>query len=120
MNTDPPCIGCGYCCAEAPCFPAMWRFGTEWTSPCPALQWNGERHLCGAALERPELSEPLGFGLGCIAPRNPWQSVLVDRTQLRDPGNVYEAILRSFEPLPGRGFACASNEDEKQEDGGAR
>lgn len=112
--SDLPCIGCGYCCAQLPCFPALWRFGTEWTSPCPALSWTGERHLCGAALECPDLSEPLGFGLGCLYPGNPWQRELVDRTCDREPGNLCESILRSFEAMPGRTIRV-----EKTEDGGA-
>ena len=42
-----PCNGCGACCLATKCALAMGIFGPEREGPCPALEWTGERSVCG-------------------------------------------------------------------------
>ena len=41
-----PCNGCGVCCASAPCPLSRVLLGHR-SGGCPALVWQGERHVCG-------------------------------------------------------------------------
>ena len=76
MPTEPklPCNGCGFCCVKSPCKLAvkiydLSSFYGGATLPCPALSWNGARHICANA-ER--YREELNIGKGCRNPLNPW------------------------------------------------
>ncbi|MBI3446272.1 MAG: hypothetical protein HY055_13170 [Magnetospirillum sp.] len=46
-----PCNGCGVCCALELCPLGILRFGRI-AGPCPALDWDGERYVCGLLLRR--------------------------------------------------------------------
>ena len=42
------CTGCGKCCQEEVCVIGMMTMNLpNDTGPCPALEWNGARYLCG-------------------------------------------------------------------------
>jgi hypothetical protein len=82
------CVGSGYCCAKAPCVAAMREHPELLGGPCPELEWNGERHLCGLLMNATEekakwLKEQLAIGAGCCSPLNSWRrEPLKDRTRL--------------------------------------
>jgi hypothetical protein len=38
-----PCVGRGYCCMKAQCGLSFAKYGYQ--NVCPALQWNGRRHI---------------------------------------------------------------------------
>lgn len=68
------CVGCGFCCIKSPCPLAVKLYDLSSfyggaTLPCPALSWNGKRHICANA-ER--YREVLNIGKGCRAP-NLWR-----------------------------------------------
>ena len=76
MPVEPtlPCNGCGFCCVKSPCKLAVSMYDLSSfyggaTLPCPALSWNGERHVCANA-ERHR--EQLAIGKGCCAPLTSW------------------------------------------------
>lgn len=53
------CNRCGYCCTSSPCPLAMALLGLRQSSGgCPALEWDGERSVCGIA-EHPERYAPV-------------------------------------------------------------
>lgn len=41
-----PCNGCGFCCAAEPCQIAVDYAGAA-EGPCPAMQFEGDRFVCG-------------------------------------------------------------------------
>lgn len=45
--TGSPCNGCGYCCASEPCGIAREFIGAGEEGPCPALEHEGGRFVCG-------------------------------------------------------------------------
>ena len=64
-----PCVGCGYCCSQAPCFIARIKH-PDWTSPCPELIKRDGRFWCGAVErmkgdDREQVEEDLAIGAGC-------------------------------------------------------
>lgn len=60
------CIGCGYCCAKAPCELASRSDCWDLETGCNALRWDGKRHLCQFYLDDPEtVSLILAIGWGC-------------------------------------------------------
>jgi len=70
-----PCIGCGFCCVSAPCPLAvkMYNLSSFYggaTLPCPALSWNGKRHMCANAEKH---RGQLAIGKGCRTALNPWR-----------------------------------------------
>lgn len=90
-----PCNGCGWCCASEPCGIAREFIGSDGEGPCPALEHEGGRFVCGlivrplvylgrlaglaerdfapsrindlGALIGSEIAEALGAGKGCCA-----------------------------------------------------
>jgi hypothetical protein len=60
------CIGCGYCCAKAPCSIATSLDCWSPETGCEALIWNGSRHLCHLVVEDPDVfGKLLAIGAGC-------------------------------------------------------
>ncbi|MFJ7441275.1 hypothetical protein ACIQW5_26935 [Methylorubrum thiocyanatum] len=88
-----PCNGCGWCCASEPCGIAREFIGADGEGPCPALEREGGRFVCGLiirplvylgraagldgadeaqpeeadALLGSQIAEALGAGKGCCA-----------------------------------------------------
>jgi hypothetical protein len=61
-----PCIGCGYCCAKAPCEIASRYDCWSLETGCEALKWDGTRHRCLFYLDNPEvIGDILAIGWGC-------------------------------------------------------
>lgn len=63
----PACVGCGYCCKQAPCVLAMIKFDLDVCRPdgtvvCPALKSHDNRYWCDFAEEH---REGLAIGAGC-------------------------------------------------------
>ena len=44
--TGAACNGCGVCCAYAPC-PMGMLLSRSRTGTCKALEWSGDRYVCG-------------------------------------------------------------------------
>lgn len=64
------CVGCAFCCNQAPCLLAVingWQVVGE---PCSKLYHNGERYRCRAVEEREEWAGMLFAGEGCCSPLN--------------------------------------------------
>lgn len=82
------CVGCGWCCRTGPCavallkvLPLAWPFSRGWV--CPALAWDGRRHLCHWHGWRQAFKAVglIGYGEACIMRNNPWRfGPLCDRT----------------------------------------
>lgn len=47
-----PCNGCGVCCVAGPC-PLGVLVSRRFKGACAALQWNGERYVCGVLAAQP-------------------------------------------------------------------
>lgn len=47
-----PCNGCGVCCLAEPC-PLGVLISRRRHGACDALQWDGERYVCGALTAQP-------------------------------------------------------------------
>ncbi len=78
-----PCNGCGLCCQNEICPLGQFAF-PSWQAPCPALERDGDRFVCGL-VNRPEVYAPIktavngveemraaamhanGVGIGCDA-----------------------------------------------------
>ena len=70
------CVGCGFCCVQSPCPLAvkMYNLSSFYggvTAPCPALSWNGERHICANA---EQYRGVLAIGKGCRSPNSWWRA----------------------------------------------
>ncbi len=81
------CIGCGFCCLKAPCEAARRVYGAGVTL-CPALKWDGSRHVCSLMLLPNPLGEQfkfeLGAGAGCCCGLNSWRhEPLQNRLELK-------------------------------------
>jgi hypothetical protein len=71
------CIGCGFCCMQAPCSGSVRLYGDSY--PCPALTWSelDQRHYCKLC----QIPGPLGecyrkefyIGAGCCSGLNSWR-----------------------------------------------
>lgn len=44
------CNGCGVCCAMTPC-PLSWLLLRHRRGPCPALEWQDQRYVCGLTVK---------------------------------------------------------------------
>jgi len=80
------CIGCGFCCTKTLCDVARRVYSTIYT-PCPALVWTGERHVCKLMTLPSRLGETyrqeLYAGEGCCSGLNSWRrEPLIDRTSV--------------------------------------
>lgn len=82
------CIGCGYCCMEAPCSAAVRLYGNSY--PCPALTWSEleQRHYCNLCqLPRAvgeAFREELCINAGCCSNLNSWRrEPLQNRTLIK-------------------------------------
>ncbi len=105
------CIGCGFCCIKAKCGAGVRLYGGG-KGICPALIWNGERHVCDLM----ELPGDLGrtyrtelfAGLGCCSNLNSWRREdLADRTKppvVFNPVNHIPPIMQKFLKCVGREF----------------
>jgi hypothetical protein len=77
--TQPPCIGCGYCCSMEPCLPAEKAGCWDERGGCRFLVWEKEknRYICKMIEivheQRPDIKiyEAMGVGLGCLCEENP-------------------------------------------------
>jgi len=70
-----PCVGCGYCCLKTQCILSVEMYGPQET--CPALSWNGLRHVCEHAKTH---ETDLAIGAGCCASLfNSWRDDIHDR-----------------------------------------
>jgi hypothetical protein len=70
-----PCVGCGYCCMKAQCGLSFVKYGYQ--KVCPALQWDGRRHVCVWAKEH---ARDLAIGGGCCSSLfNSWRDDIRDR-----------------------------------------
>ena len=77
------CVGCGYCCIEAPCTAAVRIYGP--VRKCPSLSWDSEsnRYFChlmlcpGAIGER--YRKELYAGVGCCSGLNSWRLEVKER-----------------------------------------
>ncbi len=69
------CIGCGYCCIAIQCPISSLIYG--YVQTCPALEWNGLRHVCKLMKLPGDLGDffrlQIGSGTGCTEPGNPWR-----------------------------------------------
>ena len=79
----PSCVGCGYCCSQAPCFYALVEYGGTIDGhrnphPCPGLYWDGERYRC-ANVDDPMLHFEVAIGAGCCSSMNTWRGVKIER-----------------------------------------
>ena len=78
------CIGCGFCCTKAKCAAGARLYPTA-KGVCPALKWNGTRHVCDL-MEIPgalgaQYRKELYAGEGCCMNLNSWRTEpLQDRT----------------------------------------
>lgn len=92
MSND--CIGCGYCCAKAPCAIGYQLHGEK--APCPELGFVSGRHWCMWVIKQ-ELKndeaegvmahKALDIGEGCCSPLNSWRrESLEDRTKSEEGG----------------------------------
>lgn len=80
------CIGCGFCCRQAPCTLALAWFGSD-IDKCPALVWDGARWRCKLALDGVEgAKENLFIGAGCCSGLNTYQR----EQRVPTPGEVME------------------------------
>jgi hypothetical protein len=66
-----PCIGCGSCCKQVPCFLAIKAGCSQ--SPCSFLRWVGNRYRCGIYIDAPSddikryIACELSYGAGCCS-----------------------------------------------------
>ena len=77
------CVGCGYCCREAPCSLAQAEGITE--APCPLLEWDGTKWRCSRMLRGPDAEdwkEYLYTGEGCCSSLNS------DRLKIPTPNDL--------------------------------
>ena len=78
-----PCVGCAYCCAQAPCHFSMDKYCCA--HPCPALYWNGERYRCADVAVLP-LRDCCAIGAGCCSSLNTWRgSKIQRRSEIENP-----------------------------------
>ncbi|MFH0822591.1 MAG: hypothetical protein V2B18_07550 [Pseudomonadota bacterium] len=71
MSESRECVGCGYCCRNTICRLGSMIYG-HYKAPCPALEWSGNRYVCGVYFSDPLRYEHiLGIGSGCCFPSNP-------------------------------------------------
>jgi hypothetical protein len=91
------CIGCGFCC-QTPCGAGARLY--PGAKPCPALKWNGERHVCDLMTLPgslgPEYRKELYAGEGCCSNLNSWRKEpLQDRTKKEEP--IMETLPETFQ-----------------------
>lgn len=106
---DGACIGCGYCCVKTKCDAGV-RLYSEIT-PCPALLWDGERHVC-KLMQLPgtlgdSYKEQLHAGAGCCSNLNNWRrETLVNRVppKIEVPDNPIPPIMQKFIKALGKQF----------------
>jgi len=62
----PPCVGCGYCCIQNPCFrSAYFGWCVNEKGICDRLFWNKGRYWCQEVIDNPKEMVSLGIGKGC-------------------------------------------------------
>ncbi len=93
------CIGCGYCCIKTKCGAGIRLYGE--TTPCPALKWNRERHVCDLMQLTGSLGDSykkqLHAGAGCCSNLNSWRrEPLINRIPPRAPDNPIPPIMQKF------------------------
>jgi len=71
----PVCLGCGYCCLKVQCQISIREYGVR--KICPALKWNGVRHICLLAIK---YKNELAINAGCSSSLfNLWRKEIKDR-----------------------------------------
>jgi len=70
----PDCVGCGFCCMQAPCC-----FGAaDESGRCLALHWDGQQYRCLLA-DIPLVYEGMAMGEGCCSSLNTWRKDVKER-----------------------------------------
>ena len=69
------CVGCGYCCLQAPCFFAVLHFDLNPGERCYGLKWSekDKRYWCLAA------DRIHTIGLGCPSTLTGWRENVIER-----------------------------------------
>jgi len=94
------CIGCGFCCTKAKCEAGQRLYPSA--DICPALKWNGYRHVCDLMMIPGKLGnqykKELHAGEGCCSNLNSWRNEpLVDRTKsFNKIDNPIPSIMQKF------------------------
>lgn len=74
-----PCLGCGFCCKQAPCEIAASKHDLSNWGPgkmgCPSLVWKYGRHWCAEVMKstgeaREQRERTLAIGAGCCSSLN--------------------------------------------------
>ena len=92
-----PCVGCGYCCIQAPCDVSRRVYGSG-IRDCPALKWNNERYICELCTKDilgERYREELFVGKGCCSNLNSWRREVIPRRDQDKP----QTGIRSLDPL---------------------
>jgi hypothetical protein len=75
LTKQKACSGCGYCCLKAPCTAAVRLY--PGVRVCPALKWDGKRHICDLMNLPDDLGrtyrKELAAGEGCCCSLNSWR-----------------------------------------------
>jgi hypothetical protein len=76
-----PCVGCGFCCIQTPCWVAYRVYGEEIGRTCPALVFSNEqsRYLCHLIIDDPNIGIELYAGEGCCSDMNGWRKDVIPR-----------------------------------------
>lgn len=81
--TGSPCNGCGWCCAEEPCGIAREFIGARSEGPCPALERQGGRFVCGMIV-RPLVYLGRAAGLDGAAEAEPGEADAMIGSQIAE------------------------------------
>ncbi|MCP1551656.1 MULTISPECIES: hypothetical protein [Methylorubrum] len=81
--TGSPCNGCGYCCAAEPCGIAREFIGAGLEGPCPALEHEGGRFVCGMIV-RPLVYLGRAAGLDGAADAGPGEADAMIGSQIAE------------------------------------
>jgi len=75
-----PCVGCGFCCLEAPCVAASYYNWIE-EGRCSKLKWDEEagRYWCLQAKENRPFAITIYVGEGCTSNLNTWRKEVKNR-----------------------------------------
>lgn len=91
------CIGCGFCCCQAPCDAGIRLYNGA--VPCPALEWHDDekRHKCRLMCLPGNIGRDfrleLYAGAGCCSNLNTWRrEPLVNRTKTLKPNSIRNPV----------------------------
>lgn len=106
-----PCVGCGFCCSQAPCWVSARIHGPA-VRKCPELRWNGDRYVCRLMTldgdQGAGYREELHAGAGCCSGLNSWRSDVRDRmlsaVGVEHRSNPFSSEFQAFLKCLGREF----------------